>query len=48
MSWIDVNENIFERDQAKGNGDSESIEHLSRYSRTTKKSSLGLLATQQA
>ena len=28
--------------------DSESIEHLSCYSRTTKKSSLGLLATQQA
>ena len=34
--------NIFERDQAEGNGDSESIEHLSCYCRTTKKSSLRL------
>ena len=34
--------NIFERDQAKGSGESESIEHLSCYCRTMKKSSLGL------
>ena len=40
--------NIFEWDQADGNGDSESIEHLSCYCRTMKKSSLGLQATQQA
>ena len=38
--------NIFERDQAEGSGDSESIEHLSCYCRTTKKSSLRLQATQ--
>ena len=39
---------IFERDQAEGNGDSESIEHLNCYCRTMKKSSLGLQATQKA
>ena len=46
MSLKDVAMNNFERDQAEGNGDSESIEHLGCYCRTTK--NLGLQATQQA
>ena len=40
--------NNFERDQAEGSGESESIGHLSCYCRTMKKSSLGLQVTQQA